>query len=366
MLWVFLFVAHIVMARSLGKYKRGDLPLARPAKRARVVPSASASAALAALARQAANKLATATVQSLTSSSAPLTGQFDYKTDYAKRRFPKWKRRKFYYKRKFNRRILNLVRTSNVGSTHIVRRSLGLLLSATNQSDFTCFGMYGLNGDGAETLNTTNDVGEIFKEMDATSWAGVNNNTVQGQNHKLYFYHATAEYTIRNTHATNDAIIEAYFIRGKAPVNYALYSSPTVAYDQGFNKQSLASDPNTGSTFDTQLTSKMIGVTPFQNAQFCRNYKIYRRQKFRLPPGNEISFVIHERRPRTFTMDRARTFSTDRNYHGVLFQQQGPPTGIDPPTAAIPTSVSYMCVRRYRLKMFRDNLPKDAFETTDP
>lgn len=329
------------------------------------LPLQSLGTAVGAAVRYAATKAAVRSAMQA-SVAAPLTGQFDYKTDYAKKRTTKKQRKKQFKKRKYRRRILNIVRTSNVGTTHIVRRSLGLVTSPANQSDFCGFGMYGLNGDGAETLNTTNDVGEMFKEMDATSWAAVNNNTVQGQNHKLYFYHATAEYTIRNSHPSNDVIIEAYFIRGRAPVNYALYPSPTVAYDQGFNKQDLASDPNTGATFDAQLTSKMIGVTPFQNQQFCRNFKIYKRQKFRLPPGNEVSFVIHDRRSRTFTMDRVRTFATDRNYHGVLFQQQGPPSAVDPPTAALPTSVTYMCVRRYRLKMFRDNLAKDAFETTDP
>jgi len=303
-----------------------------------------------------------------TGSSAPnmMTAQHDAKTDYSKRRVGKRQRRRMRKRYKRKRRLVNTIRSSNVGTTHIVRRSLCLLTSGVGVSNSVSYGLYGLNGTGTDTFNTCNDIGEFFKEMDATSWAAVNNSAVQGQNHKIYSYHATAEYTIRNT-GDKDVIIEAYYIRGRKGLNYAFAPNPTDAYFGGFNKQALATDPNTGNAFDTQLSATQIGVTPFQNSLWCRYYRVYKRQKFRIEPGAEVSFVLTDRRRRTFTMDQARTYATDRNYNGVLFQQQGPPDatgGVETP--AIATAVTYMCSRRYRLKMFRDNLPKDAFETTDP
>lgn len=294
-----------------------------------------------------------------------MTAQHDAKTDYSKRRVSKkkrWIQRKRY---KRTRRMINTVRAANVGTTHIVRRSLGLITTAAGVSNAVSYGLYGLNGTSTDTFNTTNDIGEFFKEMDATSWAATNAPLTESQNHKIYTYHATAEYTIRNT-GNEDVIIEAYFIRGRKSLN-TNWLDPCYTYFQGFNKQALATDPNTGNAFDTQLAATQIGVTPFQNSLWCRHFRIYKRQKFRIAPDQEVSFVITDRRRRTFTMDRARTFSTDSNYNGVLFQQQGPPDatgGVETP--AIASSVTYMVARRYRLKMFRDNLPKDAFETTDP
>jgi len=299
--------------------------------------------------------------------SIPVTNQNDFKTDYRRRRLSKWQRKRQYRSYKRKRRLVNIVRNFNVGSTHIVRRSLALLTSASGLSNAICYGLYSLNGTGTDTYNTCNDIGEFFKEMDATSWAAVNNGSIQGQNHKIYAYHATAEYTIRNNSEAEPAIVEAYWIRGTKPVNYALGPNPVDTYVSGFNKQALATDPNTGNAFDAQLGATQIGTTPFQSALFCRHYKIFKRQKFLIAPGDEVSFVLIDRRRRTFTMDTARTFSTDRNYVGVLFQQQGVPDatgGVETP--AHPSTLTYMCTRRYRIKMFRDNLPKDAFEITDP
>lgn len=295
-----------------------------------------------------------------------LTTHNDSKTDYSKRRLTKKQRFRQRRRYKRTRRMVNTVRNFNVGSTHIVRRSLALVSSPSNGSFSVTYGIYGLNGTPFETNNTTNDIGEFLREISPTDWNNTNSPTVVGQNHRLYCYHATAEYTLRNN-SNDDVLVEAYFIRGKQPLNAILAANPTDLYNNGFNKEQRASDPNTGNQFDTALSSTIIGVTPFQNAMFCRYFNIYKRQKYTIQPQSEVSFVITDRRVRSFTMDSVRTFSTDRNYHGVLFQQQGVPdasSGVE--TAAKPSVVTYMCARRYRLKMFRDNLPKSSFEVTDP
>lgn len=293
-----------------------------------------------------------------------MTAQFDAKTDYTKRRRTKRQRRRGRARWRRKRQLINTIRNANVGTTHIVRRSLCLLPTLAGVSDSVAFGLYGLNGTSGDTFNTTDDVGEIFDEMDPTSWANVSVPTVDGQNHKIYAYHGTAEYTIRNTHASNDCIIEAYFIRGTRPLNVALAPNPVNCYVAGFRKQAVAQDPNTGNTFEGPLAATQIGVTPFQSQLFCRHYRIYRRQKFRIEPGAEVSFVISDPRFRTFTMDQSRIYATDRNYHGVLFQQQGPPDATGGvPDLAVPTSVTYLVTRRYRIKMMHDNLVKDSFET---
>lgn len=322
-----------------------------------------------AIATAVANRLNKSSTMTRTSSSNDTTNVLsenrDAKTDYRKRRLTRQRRRLQKTRRRWSRSVVNTVRKANVGTTHIVRRSAALLTTANDLSNSVCYGLYGLNGTANDTFNTTNDIGELFKEMDAASWANTNTFNTFGINHKIYAFSAAMECTLRNESATT-AVIEAYFIRGKRPAFTTPYPSPTDVYANGFKRQQLATDPNTGAAFDGELNFQQVGVTPFQNTLFSRHYNIYKRQKYKIPPGEEISFVVTDPRARVFTMATARTYSTDRNYHGVLFQQQGVAALSDAtPTYAKATGVSYVVQRRYRIKMMRDNLTKDAFEVTE-
>ena len=169
------------------------------------------------------------------------------------------------------------------------------------------------------------------------------------------------ELVVRNTGET-DVLLEFYYHRGARPTRRDV--SPSDVYDQGFSKQAIATDPNTGNIIGgLQLSSTLVGTTPFQSHLFCQHYRIYRRQKFRLPPGNEVNVVIHNPRPLTSNLDWIKNHSTDRNWHGILIQQQGAPDEVN---FTVPTQVTYHSIRRYNFKMFRDNLPKDAFDPVAP
>lgn len=296
-----------------------------------------------------------------------LTGQRDAKTDYRKRRLSKHQQRRFRKRRRWNRKIVNVVRDANIGTSHLVRRSICQLSTAINLSDYVCYGLNGLDGEFGESFNTCNDIGEFFKEMDPAAWAGQNDPGVEVRNHKIYQYHGTAEYTIRNNNTAPDseAVVEAYFIYGRKPVHRSYALHPGDVYGAGFRRQTTVTDPNTGNVFDGPLSAITVGVTPFQNAQFCRHFKIGKRQKYLIPPGGEVSFVINDRRRRVYSMDRCKDRSTDSNFIGVLFQQQGTPAaGFTPARLSQAISLTYLCIRRYRLKFMRDNLVMDALETS--
>lgn len=291
--------------------------------------------------------------------STPLTGQFDYKTDYRKRRIGRRRRRVIRRKRKWRRKVVNTVRNANVGSTHLIKRSIARLTSGSSLSNAVTYGLYGMNGTTTDDFNSTADIREFFREISETDWQNALNDQ-PSQHHKIYSMHATMEMTIRNT-GPNDVLIEAYFIRGTRRTQGG--TNPTALYADGFAKAALATDPNTGNSFDAKLAFSTVGTTPFQSPWFCRHYNIYKRQKFRIPPGNEVNMVIHDRKPRVFTMDNTRTASTDKSYHGILFQQQGSPFSTEgSDNLALATEVTYLSVRRYRVKMFRDNLPKTAID----
>lgn len=301
------------------------------------------------------------------SGSAPLTGQFDYKTDYRRRRLTRRQRFRQRKRRRRNARMVRTVREATIGSSHIVRRHIApALTSASAASGIAVAGIYGLNGTATDS-NNTNDVGSIFADMDMGGWNGANNPLVVSPAHKLRYMHATMEVTISNT-GTNDVILEAYYIRGRRPVA-SEWQNPGVLYVDSFNKQGRANDPDnpTAVLGTSELSATQIGVTPFQSYMFSRSYNIYKRQKFRIPPGNEINLIIHDRRSHLFTMPPTRNNATDSRYHGILFQWQGPAglvSGGDPPvyTTALPTEITMLVVKRFRLKMVRDDEPKDALD----
>lgn len=322
-------------------------------------PNAGPVSAVARVLREAVANTRTQTTTRPTESATALTAQQDYKTDYRKRRLSRKRRRAYRRKRKWKRKIVNTVRNADVGSTHVVRRAICQLTTTTNQSNAVSFGLYGLNGTSGDAFNPTADIREIFREISDTDWTNATNG-VASQQHKIYSMHGTMEMTVRNVNSTNDALVEAYFIRGKkrSPVNY----SPTSIYSTGFAKAALASDPNTGNLFDSKLSFSDVGITPFQSPWFTQHFTIYKRQKFTLAPGGECSFILHDRKARTFKMDYAATCSTDKNFHGVLFQQYGLPVVAGAESYALPTDCVYSSIRRYRIKMFRDNLPKTALD----
>lgn len=289
----------------------------------------------------------------------PLTGQFDYKTDYKQRRYSKVARRRIKNGRKYTRRIMRVVNNNNTGSIYLVRRSVGELSSAVQQSNCVSYGLNGLDGSTFADFNTTNDISFFLNQKDPTAYANWNIKANQSVNAQVYVKHATMEMTVRNT-GSFDAILEAYFIVGRRPLHTDAGSTdPKSVYEDSFNKQAAAQDPDTGALYPTQLDMNDIGVTPFQAAWFCRHYKIYKRTKFRIPPGGEINLVLHSR-SKTFWTSNVKNYVTDKRFHGILFQQQGGPAGAGLSSMAQATACAYLSVRRYTVKFMPVRQQQDA------
>jgi hypothetical protein len=200
--------------------------------------------------------------------------------------------------------------------------------------------------------------------MDSTGWNNIDSLISQSKNQRLYVHTCTMENTIRNE-GTTDVLIEAYFIRGRRGFQLGSASDPTRLYEGGFRNQLLAENPDGSSTFAVgELAASTIGVTPWQNARFCANYTITKRIKFTIPPGGEISHILHGPSG-TYRTASVKQLITDRKYTGVLYQQQGTPRA-EPITVAQATSCVYLSVRRYRVKMLQNNLTRDAFDLSNP
>lgn len=287
------------------------------------------------------------------SSSAPITGHYDFKTDYRKRKLTWKKKRLFRYRRRWRKRVLKTVREGTIGSAHFVRRSFAPdLQTSAGLSRSVSWMLYGLNGTNDPNLNTTNDVGQSTYEVSPTDWSNWTSTSLSAVDHKIHAYHGTMEVSIVNT-GGNDAWVEVYYIRARNRQD-SDWGSPNNVYNTGFLKQGPTIEPDTENQVGAQLTPTELGVTPFQNALFCRMFNIYKRQKFRVPGnGGEISFVTHDRRPRTYSLSSVKPFAWDRGTSGILVQWQGVAlgsVGAEAATPAAPTTLAFNVTRRYRFK----------------
>lgn len=297
-------------------------------------------------------------------SSGPLTGQFDYKVDYVKRRLGRRGRRRAKRTRKWRRKVVRTVQNQMIGTTHIVRQHLDTLTTARGQSDSCHFVLNGLNGQPGNGRVACNDIGEMIREMAPSSWVDMENFAVNAVNSRLAVLQATMEITVRNN-SNEDILLEAYHIRGKKKFTNNVMPSPSQMYWEGFNRQQRAINPeNEAPMGENRLNHTIIGVTPFQNQLFTQHWTIYKRTKFRINPGQEVSFIV-KGRPSTYRAQDTYSNSFDSRTTGILFQQQGPPApaSTEPPlpaTPALPSTAEYLAIKRYRIKMLYNNLARDA------
>lgn len=318
--------------------------------------------AAAAVAQKMSNTL-TRTMTTNESNGGPITTQRDFKTDYRKRRMTKRRRVAFRRKRKWNARVLRTVREATVGSQHIVRRNVVYdLASGQSTSNVISFGMNSLNGTTTE-LDQCNDFGQVmFEAVQNPAWANWESGSLVSHDTKIHNMHSTMELTINNTGDT-EAIVEVYYIRARKRIE-SVWANPSNIYRTGFLKQGRAQNEDTDdgapNTIGTELADNDLGVTPFQCALFCRAFTIYKRQKYRIPAGDEVSFTMTDSRPSTYTMSNTKPYAMDHRYRGVLLQYFGPPEVGGTPTPAKTVSLTFQCTRRYRIKIHNDTQVRDG------
>lgn len=316
---------------------------------------AAAGAATQSAMKSGTSRTRTQTTRSSTS-SAPLTGHHDFKTDYVKKRPSRRTRRNIKRKTQWRKSIIKTVRESTVGSSHVIRRSFqGSITSAVDASNSFSYMMYGLNGESNTNINTTNDIGATLFAGAGTAWTNWNSTTLTAVDHKLYSQHASLEFNMSNT-GTTDLWAEVYYIRARRRVE-AVWLSPNTIFNQGFLKQGVTIEPDTINVIGTELVPTELGVTPFQNALFTRNFLITKRQKFRIPVGDEISFVLNDRRSRTFSIQSSKPYAWDKSTTGIFVQFYGVSTNAN---AAAAAQVATTCTRRYRMKFMDNDNANDA------
>lgn len=327
----------------------------------------SMSYAAGAIARRAAFRFGKSFTRTMTTNNdngGPITAQRDFKTDYRKRRVSRRGRRVMRRRRKWTRRVLRTVREATIGSQHIVRRTfIPSSTTLAGTSSAIAFGMNSLNGYvGNASYPSNNDFGQIMYEaVGNTTWANWENSALVSHDLKIHNMHSTMEMTINNV-GEKDAIVEVYYIRSRKRVETS-WSDPANIYRAGFRKQDAAQNPDTDdgvpNTIGAELADSDLGVTPFQCALFCRTFTIYKRQKYIIPAGDEVSFTMTDSRPQVYTLGNTKPYCLDKRYRGVLMQFFGKPSLV-PDTPADSVTLAFQSTRRYRIKIDQQGQTRDG------
>lgn len=302
--------------------------------------------------KNAMSRTRTRTKKSRAQESAPLTYDNDFKTDYRYKRMPRRRRRRWI---SFSRRVNHVILRGQQGLKKEIFRRLQTLSSTSGSCGFTEQMLYTADGDpGVHAA----DVGQLFRgHLGVDAFDNANNlASLSNASKQLRFESAQLEITITNS-GNNKAIVESYYIRCRkqhAQTNATATNCVSGVYQLGFIKQDQVRDEETGNTVGLgKQTEFQVGTTPFQSPRFCSVFKILRRRKYTIAPGNSVSWILKDPRNRRITAENVRLelfipFVT----HGYFLQAYGVPglEGPDPPlpTSALPVNLTMYVTRKYQ------------------
>lgn len=315
--------------------------------------------------------------------STPVTTQNDAVIDFRSRkrkRGPRAKRGKL-----FRRKVTRVIQ-SQYPVNRVLHQSVMRLQTAQNFTDAVSYQLYGGDGVRDQNINPCSDLRHVFIE----SLSGLDFGTGTGtpgdkalefdqqsdqtspitQNElgdpRIFFSGGLMETTFRNTHATNDCIVEVYqYITRATPLTGVIggttpgFNSPLDAYAAGFAKQHPILSEGTGPAGlnikggPTQ-GFRSVGTTPFQSRLFTKYFRVVKRTRYRLGPGQEASFVHHFSKRFSLQPSQVRGRSCLRGItNGFIFQVQGSPGIVGAvPVLALPADVTFTNIRHYNIKYF--------------
>lgn len=196
---------------------------------------------------------------------------------YKFRRAPSRLRRRV---RKFVRGITRVV--TNMGDMQVLVRSYTATMTATADGAQSVLGlppMYGCLGSSSVGCN---DVSEIFY-----SYGGRVN---PSWDQKLITKSAVLDYKITAASSNPvDMYVDAYYCTARRDIPTALSNNTTGLITQCFSNVGAVSG-------GSQLTMADVGVTPFDNSEFCKLVKITKVRRYKIAAGDSISIQIRDPR----------------------------------------------------------------------
>lgn len=218
------------------------------------------------------------------SSSNVVTYQHDMRTDYKRKRMPAKKRRRWV---SFVKKV-RAVEFKDHANNFVVRSYKSPVITVTASSNatqgaqnMTNVGIYGI-ATGLEDSTIVGDVADIYNE-----WVQKGSSLQDGQ--KLCFVSAVSDVYVTNT-GSNTMILDVYeaLCKKDLPNNLNLFST---------NSQSTFPNDQTG---ETGISSSKSGVTPFQLPLFTKYFKIMKKTKHVISPGQCITWQCRDPKNRVF------------------------------------------------------------------
>lgn len=313
-----------------------------------------------------------------TAGDNPLTTQHDFKVDYKRRKRTRRLRRRIKRGRRFTRRVVNSFMRATESTKKVAKLALFTRNCPNNQSNY--FGCLLHTTDGQFTGdNPQADWREFFIEGSVENrrgWDDMGNPVVgplypnvSERGRAMRCVSANMELMIRNT-GTYAAIVNVYRVVCKRTYPFGGQNIETM-YDQGFVRSGRVTeiDQPVETTpvgmWDAQMRSTDLTSTPFQSFIFTRHWTIYRRTKYQLAPGEEISLMLKETRPKIINMVRVRANSSVKGLtHGYFIDFQGVPI-YDMQTVSAPAQISVQKMVRYAFTMMPEKRPSTSFDVQD-
>jgi hypothetical protein len=253
------------------------------------------------------------------------------------------KRQKKRYK-KFVRKVKNIAMKLTNLQTQVINENKHLNWS-DDECAFVALTMYGLQGNpGTEgsalvgARGRTDDLAVLmqdaqFGRQDSCKW---------------HFESCTMDVYIKNP--TNiKVILEIYEIINRMdPADVVSDNTVESLYESGFAEALPVNDTGVGN-FRQYMAANQIGTTPFNNAAFCRKWRVLKKTRVELGGGEITALQMRDPKNRDYTFkDTKNKVAIPGVTKGFLFQAFGEPYKVgDNPVVNYQGQLHFTCNRAY-------------------
>jgi len=259
--------------------------------------------------------------------SAPVTNQFDVRTQYVGKRQSRQRRRRQKKFKKFAERVKQSDAALRV-QTFIYNYWASAAADAQAYHGFLLGGPNGTAG--------LNDDLRILFNLDA--------NTSNPSNTQLNFKSMVMDIEVVNTSEVT-VIVDAYYVLCRKMVSNSGYGNLQQAFTEATSEMSTF-------TGGTNISAATPGISPFDIPNFCEKFIITKKQRLILSPGQVSSFVVKDTKRRKIESTDSNEYTLLKGQKGVLFVFSAAVTN----TLDIPSSeLSFSVNRSYHYYHFTAN-----------
>nr|UBJ26264.1 capsid protein [Red panda feces-associated circular DNA virus 13] len=217
------------------------------------------------------------------SSQGILTHQRDKRTAYRQRRRPRGVRKRWS---KFKKSVRHVIEKGKP-RVCVLRRYLATPTCSINQQVVQTFPMWSV----AQTASAQWD--DVLRLMQTDVQ---NNTTTAFEKTNYYMRYCDMEVNIENHSTQNTFVIDVYYCYTQRDCS----ATPDDMFRLGVVDSVVDASADNETSFGgpSSLLPQSVGVTPFQAPTFCRYFKINRKERLSLSPGQatDINWTSHKNR----------------------------------------------------------------------